>query len=76
MKEDKGNIDLNKIPKKDLYQAPEGYFDALPDKILQRIDEEENGKERKSDIQVNWLCRCGFNSAPDFCAYWVSGPKR
>lgn len=54
MKEDKGNIDLNKIPKKDLYQAPEGYFDALPDKILQRIDEEENGKERKSDIQVNW----------------------
>ncbi|UII33234.1 hypothetical protein LVD17_05275 [Fulvivirga ulvae] len=54
MKEEKGNIDLNKIPKKDLYQAPEGYFEALPDNILQRIDEEENGKERKFGVQVNW----------------------
>lgn len=54
MEEEKENTDLNKIPKKDLHQAPEGYFEALPDKILQRIDGEEKRKERKLGVQVSW----------------------
>ncbi|MBL6446999.1 hypothetical protein JMN32_11810 [Fulvivirga sp. 29W222] len=52
MERDKRNIDLNKIPKKDIYTAPEGYFEALPDNVLKKIDEGDKGKE--ITLRVNW----------------------
>lgn len=32
---------LENLPKKDILKAPEGYFETLPERILERIDEEE-----------------------------------
>ncbi|MCU0383110.1 MAG: hypothetical protein MUF68_03505 [Cyclobacteriaceae bacterium] len=31
---------LDQLPKKDLFQAPEGYFDALPERIQKRVAKE------------------------------------
>jgi hypothetical protein len=33
---------LDQLPKKDLFQAPEGYFDALPDRIHKRVAKEQS----------------------------------
>lgn len=54
MAKGKKHIDFKDIPKKDIYQVPEGYFDSLPDKIYQRISESEERKTVPKGGEVNW----------------------
>lgn len=45
---------LAAIPKKELHKAPEGYFDALPDQLLNRIKEAPvfHGLEKKEMVSA------------------------
>lgn len=53
MAKEKKHIALDQIPKKDVYRTPEGYFESLPDQVLQKIDREDTGKERRLG-EVSW----------------------
>lgn len=44
---------LRNIPKDDFLQAPEGYFDQLNLRIIDRIRERENS--RSSKVEFNWV---------------------
>ena len=50
MDEEKKHNRLADRPKKDPFEAPEGYFDSLQQKIDQRIDAGSKGKV----VSVNW----------------------
>lgn len=41
--------------KKDSFMVPDGYFDQLPDQIMQRIGEEETVKVRSHRLPKRWL---------------------
>jgi hypothetical protein len=50
MAEKKPHIKLKDLSKKDPFQAPDGYFDTLQDRIDRRIGNAKQGRV----IQVNW----------------------
>ncbi len=56
MKTDKTNKILGEFEKKDNFEAPEGYFDQLPDAIMQKIIALEDGKNtaRKEAKIINF----------------------
>ena len=47
---------LNQIPKKKTFKAPDGYFDALSDKVMKRISEEKPSTESNTgkEVKVDW----------------------
>jgi hypothetical protein len=47
------------------FDIPEGYFENLPDRLIQRIEFEDNQKKRKRHIILKRLC---FSAAAVLCA--------
>ena len=48
---------LDAVPKRDLFQVPSGYFESLPDAIMQRIAEEQKQAPRVIEMpsrRVYW----------------------
>jgi hypothetical protein len=41
---DNGPKKLNEIPKKDIFNVPDGYFDSLPSRIEQKLDDKSGGR--------------------------------
>jgi hypothetical protein len=45
---------LEDIPKKEVFNTPEGYFDSLPSRIQSRIQEKEGKRESVFTVRAAW----------------------
>lgn len=45
---------LEDIPKKEVFNTPDGYFDSLPTRIQSRIQEKNGGRESRRVFQTGW----------------------
>ncbi|MCC5931360.1 MAG: hypothetical protein JJU28_19075 [Cyclobacteriaceae bacterium] len=64
-------MNLGEIPKRNIYQVPEGYFEQLPAKIQNRIDaSDENTILRSINEQNIWRFTAGI--AASLLIFWLS----
>lgn len=70
---------LDSVPKQEMFQVPSGYFESLPDAIMQRIAEEEQQIPRVIALQSRRLYWSAASVAAclliGFCLYVLTRPE-
>jgi len=73
MDPDKRKIKLSDISRKDVFKAPDGYFDSLSSRIAKRLEEKPKGKVVAFNSATLWIG--GLAAAATISLLVVFGPR-